>query len=599
MRISCLVPALVLGVALVTSQGAGAADALDKAAIDKLVEQLGSDTFADRETAAKALDAIGEPALEALRAAAKSSEPEVRKRAAHLAASIETRTENTNHLKPKMVHIVCKDAPVSEAIAQLNKQTGYNVIVNDPANKLKDTKITLDTGKVTFWKAVELVCEKAGLDEVNPALGRVPGAPGVVPGGPATVPPGRIRGPLPPVPAPAPGVLPAAPAVVPPGALALAPVAPRIAQKKLMIARPIGAPNQVVLYPSERKGVEPSDTSSAVCVKAITDARVAPSTDKQIGIALLLSPEPKLQMQRIVSVRLEKALDDQGQDLKVAMDSDTGGVALPGGGVILPGGRMRPYYPFGGAQMHRLQLERGAKPSKEIKELRGTATVDVLSESKPMILVEDILKAADKEVKGKEGGRIKVIAVEKNDAQTAIRFEFEQPDGVIPDNVSMPVVMPLPNPPVGVPVPLPAPVPAPRPLPPVPAPKPLPPVKAPGAAEKADKVNPAGKAAEAPPAPPAGGGAAGGVAVAVVAQPMIARAFWTPGITLRDAKDNILPVQVEQNFRNAAGKATMEYKFIYATPDKDKAAVPAKLVFSGRKSVSLNIPFTITGITLP
>jgi hypothetical protein len=42
--------------------------------IARLVAQLGSARFADRETATKALDAVGEPALESLRAAARSSD---------------------------------------------------------------------------------------------------------------------------------------------------------------------------------------------------------------------------------------------------------------------------------------------------------------------------------------------------------------------------------------------------------------------------------------------------------------------------------------------------------------------------------------------
>lgn len=58
--------------------------------IDKLVRQLGHDEFAKRQAAAKELEAIGEPALAALRQAAKSSDSlETQRRAEQLIRNIE------------------------------------------------------------------------------------------------------------------------------------------------------------------------------------------------------------------------------------------------------------------------------------------------------------------------------------------------------------------------------------------------------------------------------------------------------------------------------------------------------------------------------
>jgi len=52
--------------------------------IERLVKQLGSDKFKEREAASNALGKIGKPALTALRKAAKDSDPEIRSRAANL-----------------------------------------------------------------------------------------------------------------------------------------------------------------------------------------------------------------------------------------------------------------------------------------------------------------------------------------------------------------------------------------------------------------------------------------------------------------------------------------------------------------------------------
>src|SRR5262249_37793602 len=63
----------------------------DQPSILKLIEQLGSDQFAERDKAMKALDQIGDPALEALRKAAQSDDLERKRRAEELVTKIEGR----------------------------------------------------------------------------------------------------------------------------------------------------------------------------------------------------------------------------------------------------------------------------------------------------------------------------------------------------------------------------------------------------------------------------------------------------------------------------------------------------------------------------
>jgi WD40 repeat protein len=61
------------------------------AEIERLIKQLGSDSFAEREAASKALKDIGEPALDALRKATKVNDLEVRLRAELLVEAVESR----------------------------------------------------------------------------------------------------------------------------------------------------------------------------------------------------------------------------------------------------------------------------------------------------------------------------------------------------------------------------------------------------------------------------------------------------------------------------------------------------------------------------
>jgi hypothetical protein len=69
----------------------------DPAEIERLIRQLGSETFPQREAATADLDRIGEPALEALRkAAAGDADIEVRFRAKKIARSIQLRLDQVD-----------------------------------------------------------------------------------------------------------------------------------------------------------------------------------------------------------------------------------------------------------------------------------------------------------------------------------------------------------------------------------------------------------------------------------------------------------------------------------------------------------------------
>ena len=96
MRTGALVGA-VLGLLLTTKPGTPRCDSgkeTEAERIARLIKQLGDDAFANREGASKELEAIGEPALAALRKAARASaDLEVRKRAQRALRAIVARLE--------------------------------------------------------------------------------------------------------------------------------------------------------------------------------------------------------------------------------------------------------------------------------------------------------------------------------------------------------------------------------------------------------------------------------------------------------------------------------------------------------------------------
>src|SRR5262245_49776724 len=125
---------LALGFGLLTILPSPAAHELDAERLAKLIAQLGSPSFEERDQATRELEEIGLPALEALRKAAKNTDLEMQRRAEELVKKMESRLENDSILAPTRVRLVCNDRPVLEALADLAKKAGYPITyVDDPA----------------------------------------------------------------------------------------------------------------------------------------------------------------------------------------------------------------------------------------------------------------------------------------------------------------------------------------------------------------------------------------------------------------------------------------------------------------------------------
>jgi hypothetical protein len=357
--------------------------------------------------------------------------------------------------------------------------------------------------------------------------------------------------------------------------------------------------SQILLIDGKAKAL-PTDEATAVRVRASDNTRaLTPAGDGEILVVLEATPEPKLQWINTEGVRVEKAVDDQGQKLAQVAAAPPGG---PGAPPPLPP-RAAAFMPAmgrgnGGTQDIPLRLKKGVKAAKTIKELKGVITAQVLTAERPYVTVKDVAAAAGKTVKGARGGAIKILAVKKGEKdQVTVRFEFDAPDGVMPAmspaagwgavGVPMPAVPAVPA------VPLPAP--AARPVEPPPA---LPP----GALAVTEAPPPAPPPPPPPPPPlrPAGPPVRVGIAVGMPALGMPGFAGYN-GLTLQDEKGGHLPCQIRPQWRapagpgGGAGRPQMEYVLSY-TARKD---VAARLVFSGRRMITVEVPFTLKGVAVP
>ena len=632
--------ALLAGLGLVSSVPTWAADKDDEA-VAKLIKKLGSSRFSERQKAQKELDKIGMPAFAALRKAAESKDPETARRAGELLAKLEKQALTAQVLTATTVHLKFKDTPLPEAVKEFAKQTGYNISLHDPQGMLKTRKITLDTGKTTFWKAFDQFCAKAGLVE---ATQQDLNQPVPFPGGGGVLPPGK---PVPPVqiqPAPPIQKLPLKKGAAKPQAqlqvaFAVQAVQAAPAQKAVPAVQPAPA-IQIQPLPAIRRGpfrpfnpMQPGqillkDGKAKEMATAYTGAvriRVMENPQQQLGqagkdeimVGLDVSPEPKIRWQSLVGLRIDKAVDDQGQSLAPMMggapggpgnfgfNGGFGGPAFPGGGGF---GGFQPFNPGNGLHQYLpVRLKKGEKATKSLKELSGAITASVLAEPKALITVDNILKASSKTVKGKDGGWIKVNAVETTENVLKLRLEMQQPANVMPagqggfGGFGFQGGMPggIGGGPVQIQI-LPV-----APPPPPPAPAPAPKLKLKGAFQVQAQQAQAAPAkvqviqAQAQPVQVIQlkggrviqiGGGGGGIGWAGGGSNGL-------GLELLDDKGNVIPSGgFGVSGVGGPGGFKTEYQLTYQLKKGQK---PAKLVFKGSKLVSVEIPFKLEKVTLP
>src|SRR5262245_10668624 len=129
---------IAIGVTLFTGPLAAADEQ-----VGRLITQLGSKQFAEREAASAALDALGEPALASLRKARTSEDAEISRRAEGLVARIERRVESARLLEPKRVRLVYQEARVLEALTDAARKTGLPLEFEGDRTPLARRTLTL------------------------------------------------------------------------------------------------------------------------------------------------------------------------------------------------------------------------------------------------------------------------------------------------------------------------------------------------------------------------------------------------------------------------------------------------------------------------
>ncbi len=382
---------IAIGVTLFTGPPAAADEQ-----VGRLIAQLGSKQFAEREAASAALDALGEPALASLRKARTSEDAEISRRAEGLVARIERRVESARLLEPKRVRLVYQEARVLEALADAARQTGLPLEFEGDRTPLSRRTLTLDTGDVSVWEALDQFKQAAGLAE------RLTPANNIRNGTKTTV---EVQNGM-------------------------------IIQRQILIsssyldARSLHD-TRIVLVEGKSSAL-PTHQVGAVRVRAVPGPNPAPPGLRQPGEVLFnleVTPQPGLPWQGVLDVRVHRAVDEHGQEL--TQPAGTGAtpylseVAWARNGAVFfaDTGLMEPSF---ANRVLPVRLQAGKKPAKTLREVEGVVTAQTEVGPEALITVDNVYQAAGRTWTAEDGTTLKIVdATRGDDGKVQVRAELQ------------------------------------------------------------------------------------------------------------------------------------------------------------------------------
>lgn len=302
-----------------------------------MVARLGANRYSEREAASRALERLGRPALPALRAARDSRDPEIRTRAAGLLHKI----EGALLTQPTHVRLNFDHTPLVQVTRSLSQQAGFKVaLYPENLGKWNYTKVTLHQPEpVTFWKAVDLICDAAELQQ-SPGLHGIAGPReptfALTNGPSGSITPNSDHGPF------------------------------RVSVLGVHYQRDL---NYGPAGPAARGVGFGGDAGLRRAGAPALQTRIYPVVTEQFSASLALAAEPRLNLTQNGPLQITEAVDDRGQSLLPPIDETAAG------------GRLEGYFgPMSGSVLHlQAQLHRPAVPGRTIKRLRGTIPLNICS----------------------------------------------------------------------------------------------------------------------------------------------------------------------------------------------------------------------------
>lgn len=308
----------------------------------ELVRQLGSPRYAEREAAGSTLRALGREALDVLRPARESRDPEVRNRASDLVAEIEAGLL----VEPTLVRLRYRQQTIAEIVRDLESQSETSInFLPETAPEWTTRRLTLERPEpVPLWTALDELCRAGGLF-LSPVGPIMMGPPATVPRAPAVAALTPIAAPLPPD------------EVSGPFRVSVH----NIEYHKGRLFQPAGPLGTVPAPVAPNGGGRPGQPAGLPTAGVTTES---------FQITLQLQAEPRISVAQEGPARLLEAVDDLGQSLVPAQAAQA--VPNAGGFQNLSGGGSTPL-------QVPLPLSMPRRPGTTIKRLKGKIPVAVIA----------------------------------------------------------------------------------------------------------------------------------------------------------------------------------------------------------------------------
>jgi len=372
-----------------------------------LIKQLGSDQFSQREEAGRSLELLGSSALPCLRKAAQDNDLEIGRRANAIIHRIERRVENARLNHTRKIRLVYKDTPVIDAIEDFGRISGFSLQIEGNRSRIENRKITLDTGLVTFWEAVDQFCRKAHLVECDSDLLK------------------RFE------------------QIV---------MDPERLNKVAMWSwsfydyykEPIGYDSPVIFKDGKPRNVSTCYTG-ALRIRAVKETRVEKSRERgsseqtrakgEEGLLYLeVSPEPNLGWQCILKMHITSLTDESGKELSLPApyykeetdfqspyDDDVFSIndreSKPP--KVVP-------HPLSKQVSFRVFRPQGA--GRILRTVQGVVSGAILTPPQPLIQIDNILNASGKTFPGPDGESVKVVEVNRSkEGSVALKLLISPP----------------------------------------------------------------------------------------------------------------------------------------------------------------------------
>lgn len=127
------------------------------------IERLGDSRFSRRQEASQRLRQLGDQAIPWLSLATSSQHDEIRTRANLILDELRQAAFNQKMITAPRVQLKIRHLPIEEALANAAKQLGVQLKLCQPLDSATAQPITLDTGLVPWWQALNELCNAAQL----------------------------------------------------------------------------------------------------------------------------------------------------------------------------------------------------------------------------------------------------------------------------------------------------------------------------------------------------------------------------------------------------------------------------------------------------